>query len=99
MDIIVRLACYSKPRHQIVTTVVEEDVAFGPETSEYLIGDCGTLCAPHWKPYDMLQYARSAPYASGSKTAHRNSGCACHAPQHNLFDEATGDALTRRRKK
>ena len=92
---------FQNPDNQIVTTVVEEDVGFGPENLGVPTEEIHRRVHDALEAVDMLSYARSAPHmlSGGQKQRIAIAGMLAIEPQVLVLDEATAmlDPLGRKK--
>ena len=92
---------FQNPDNQIVTTVVEEDVGFGPENLGVPTEEIHRRGHDALEAVDMLSYARSAPHmlSGGQKQRIAIAGMLAIEPQVLVLDEATAmlDPLGRKK--
>ena len=92
---------FQNPDNQIVTTVVEEDVGFGPENIGVPTEEIHRRVHDALEAVDMLSYARSAPHmlSGGQKQRIAIAGMLAIEPQVLVLDEATAmlDPLGRKK--
>ena len=92
---------FQNPDNQIVTTVVEEDVGFGPENLGVPTEEIHRRVHAALEAVDMLSYARSAPHmlSGGQKQRIAIAGMLAIEPQVLVLDEATAmlDPLGRKK--
>ena len=92
---------FQNPDNQIVTTVVEEDVGFGPENLGVPTEEIHRRVHDALAAVDMLSYARSAPHmlSGGQKQRIAIAGMLAIEPQVLVLDEATAmlDPLGRKK--
>ena len=91
---------FQNPDNQLVATVVEEDVAFGPENLGLPREEIRSLVDSSLALVGMTEYARHAPHklSGGQKQRVAIAGIIAMKPQVIIFDESTGllDPLGRR---
>lgn len=91
---------FQNPDNQLVATVVEEDVAFGPENLGVPSEEIRARVDAALKTVDMQAYARHAPHklSGGQKQRVAIAGVLAMKPKMILFDESTSmlDPLGRR---
>lgn len=82
---------FQNPDDQLVATVVEEDVAFGPENIGVLPEEIRCRVRDALAAVDMLAYARHAPHrlSGGQKQRIAIAGILAMMPACIVFDEAT----------
>lgn len=92
---------FQNPDNQIVTTVVEEDVGFGPENLGVPTEEIHRRVHDALEAVDMLSYARSSPHmlSGGQKQRIAIAGMLAIEPQVLVLDEATAmlDPLGRKK--
>ena len=92
---------FQNPDNQIVTTVVEEDVGFGPANLGVPTEEIHRRVHDALEAVDMLSYARSAPHmlSGGQKQRIAIAGMLAIEPQVLVLDEATAmlDPLGRKK--
>lgn len=92
---------FQNPDNQIVTTVVEEDVGFGPENLGVPTEEIIKRVHDALEAVDMLDYAKSAPHmlSGGQKQRIAIAGMLAIEPQVLVLDEATAmlDPLGRKK--
>ena len=91
---------FQNPDNQLVATVVEEDVAFGPENLGLPREEIRSLVDSSLALVGMTEYARHAPHklSGGQKQRVAIAGIIAMKPQVIIFDESTAmlDPLGRR---
>lgn len=82
---------FQNPDNQIVTTVVEEDVGFGPENLGLATDEIIKRVREALKAVGMTAYARSAPHmlSGGQKQRVAMAGMLAMRPEVLVLDEAT----------
>lgn len=82
---------FQNPDNQIVTTVVEEDVGFGPENLGLATDEIIRRVKEALKAVGMTAYARSAPHmlSGGQKQRVAMAGMLAMRPEVLVLDEAT----------
>ncbi len=82
---------FQNPDNQIVATVVEEDVAFGPENLGLPSGEIRKRVDEALKIVNMTEYARHAPHklSGGQKQRIAIAGVIAMEPRCIIFDEST----------
>lgn len=92
---------FQNPDNQIVTTVVEEDVGFGPENLGVPTEEIIKRVHDALDAVDMLEYAKSAPHmlSGGQKQRVAVAGVLAICPDVLILDEATAmlDPLGRKK--
>ena len=91
---------FQNPDNQLVATVVEEDVAFGPENLGIPRDEIGRRVRSALSLVNMTEYARHAPHklSGGQKQRVAIAGIIAMRPRVIIFDESTAmlDPLGRR---
>ena len=91
---------FQNPDNQLVATVVEEDVAFGPENLGLPRDEIGRRVKSALSLVNMTEYARHAPHklSGGQKQRVAIAGIIAMKPRVIIFDESTAmlDPLGRR---
>ena len=91
---------FQNPDNQLVATVVEEDVAFGPENLGLSREEIGRRVRGALSLVNMTEYARHAPHklSGGQKQRVAIAGIIAMRPRVIIFDESTAmlDPLGRR---
>lgn len=82
---------FQNPDNQIVATIVEEDVAFGPENIGIPPEEIRTRVDNALKTVDMLEYAQHGPHllSGGQKQRVAIAGIIAMKPKCIIFDEPT----------
>jgi energy-coupling factor transport system ATP-binding protein len=82
---------FQNPDNQIVATIVEEDVAFGPENLGVEPGEIRRRVDEALKAVDMLDYAKDAPHylSGGQKQRISIAGIIAMRPECIILDEPT----------
>ncbi|MGH8568184.1 MAG: energy-coupling factor transporter ATPase [Gammaproteobacteria bacterium] len=82
---------FQNPDNQLVATVVEEDVAFGPENLGVPPAEIATRVEEALRTVDMLEYRRHAPHllSGGQKQRVAIAGILAMRPSCLVLDEAT----------
>ncbi|MCM0649425.1 energy-coupling factor transporter ATPase [Clostridium swellfunianum] len=82
---------FQNPDNQIVATIVEEDVAFGPENLGVEPSEIRARVEDSLKKVDMFDYKRHAPHllSGGQKQRIAIAGILAMRPQCIVFDEPT----------
>jgi len=91
---------FQNPDNQLVATIVEDDVAFGPENLGVPSGEIRTRVDRVLSEVDMLEYAKHEPHrlSGGQKQRIAIAGILAMEPRCVIFDESTAmlDPLGRR---
>jgi len=82
---------FQNPDNQLVATIVEEDVAFGPENLGVEPGEIRTRVDEALKKVEMYDYRKHAPHllSGGQKQRVAIAGILAMKPSCIVFDEAT----------
>ena len=91
---------FQNPDNQLVATIVEEDVAFGPENLGYPQEEIRRRVDEALKTVGMTEYARHEPHrlSGGQKQRIAIAGIIAMSPECIIFDESTSmlDPIGRR---
>ncbi len=82
---------FQNPDNQLVATIVEEDVAFGPENLGVQAGEIRRRVEEALRTVDMLEYRERAPHllSGGQKQRIAIAGVIAMRPKCIIFDEPT----------